>query len=123
MAADPLLLQPWVNGDLLRILFLDNKVLAAGRLSGVRSADHRSDEAYQSGELAYVPMTLGPALLAALLTFIGERALGLCSVEVIQPSKGEPIFLECNVAPAWLELEKDLGLPLTEQIAEHLCGR
>ena len=53
-----------------------------------------------------------------------SRALGLVfgAVDLIRTPDGEHVFLEVNPAGEWGMLERDLGLPIADALAEALLA-
>jgi glutathione synthase/RimK-type ligase-like ATP-grasp enzyme len=120
LAADPLLLQPFLKGALIRLLILNGEVLAVGALEGWQGPDHRQDPDFVDGTRDFVATKLSVPLLGKIRAFAEARGLDLCSVELLQVAGQEGIFLECNPAPAWLRLEAGTKSPITAKIAEAL---
>jgi hypothetical protein len=121
--ADPMLLQPFVEGSLLRTLILDGKIIATGMLRQWKGPDHRQDPRFVAGALSYEEGQLDVDQAAALLAFVRRRKLRFCSCEFLRPDAGGPDrFVECNPSPAWLELEEALQVPITGMVAEALLS-
>ncbi len=57
---------------------------------------------------------------AGLDTLMSELGLAFGAVDLICTPEGEHVFLEINPSGEWGMLERDLGLPIAEAIAEEL---
>jgi hypothetical protein len=79
-----------------------------------RSA-HPDEVRWQAAEL--------PAAIAVCLQALFER-LGLCqgAVDLIRTPDGRHVFLEVNPVGEWGMLERELGLPIADAIAEELLN-
>jgi len=95
--------------------------LFAGAIDARSSAAGRTDWRRASpGECAWQPCEL-PSRVAARLVRLTRR-LGLVygAADLILTPEGRHVFLEINPAGEWGMLERDLGLPVSDAIAEEL---
>ena len=53
---------------------------------------------------------------------MSELGLVFGAVDLIRTPSGEHVFLEVNPSGEWGMLERDLGLPISEAIAEALLA-
>ncbi len=68
---------------------------------------------------AHLPTEVASGLQALML----ELGLVFGAVDLICTPSGEHVFLEVNPGGEWGMLERDLGLPISEAIAEALLGK
>jgi glutathione synthase/RimK-type ligase-like ATP-grasp enzyme len=112
----PMVFQRYVEKALeLRIAWVDGRALV-GALDGARCG---VDWRYES-TAKWQPHTL-PAVvhrrLAALMARLGLRQ---GAIDLIVTPGGEYVFLEVNPTGEWGMLEQELGLPISEALAEAL---
>lgn len=72
-------------------------------------------------EVAWQPDTLPAAEAQALRATVRSLGIELGAADIIRTPDGRHVFLEINPSGEWGMLERDLGLPISEAIAEELC--
>lgn len=71
--------------------------------------------------LCWQKATLSAATQEKLWGMMAEFGLPFAVFDLVDTGEGEPFFLEMNPAGEWGMLERDLGLPISEAIAEWLA--
>jgi hypothetical protein len=102
----------------LRIAWIDGYAFAGaldGRLCGV-------DWRYES-TASWSPHTLPPVVHDRLARLMAKLDLRQGAIDMIVEPSGEYVFLEVNPHGEWGMLQRDLGLPIAEAIAEALIRR
>lgn len=106
----------------LRVAYVAGS-LFTGALDASGSARGRTDwRLAEPGECSWSRATLKPTLAARLKKLM--RALGLAygAIDLIETPDGGHVFLEVNPGGEWGMLEHDLGLPISEAIADALLS-
>jgi hypothetical protein len=99
----------------LRIAWIDGQAFVGaldGRLCGV-------DWRYES-TASWSPHSLPPAVHDRLAQLMAQLGLRQGAIDMIVEPSGEYVFLEVNPHGEWGMLQRDLGLPIAEAIAEAL---
>lgn len=108
----------------LRVAYVDGRcfpgALDASRYEAI-AADWRHPDVLAAG-VRWEPGALPADVEARLGAFM--RALGLVfgAIDLICTPDGEHVFLEVNPAGEWGMLERDLGLPIADALAEALLA-
>jgi glutathione synthase/RimK-type ligase-like ATP-grasp enzyme len=76
----------------------------------------------RAGEASWQPGELPAPTAARFCALMKRLGLSFGAADFIVPPEGEPVFLEVNPGGEWGMLERDLGLPISEAIAETLLG-
>ena len=112
----PMIFQKYVPKALeLRIAWIDGRALC-GALDGARCGVDWRYECDAPWEAHALPEAVR-AGLAALMARLGLRQ---GAIDMIVTPSGEHVFLEVNPHGEWGMLERDLGLPIGEAIADAL---
>jgi MvdC family ATP-grasp ribosomal peptide maturase len=72
------------------------------------------------GECGWQSAELPAETSSGLRAVMSELGLAYGAVDLIRTPEGEHVFLEVNPGGEWGMLERDLGLPISEAIAEEL---
>jgi glutathione synthase/RimK-type ligase-like ATP-grasp enzyme len=72
------------------------------------------------GECRWEKAQLPAEVSSGLRALMSELGLVFGAVDLIRTPSGEHVFLEVNPSGEWGMLERDLGLPISEAIAEAL---
>jgi glutathione synthase/RimK-type ligase-like ATP-grasp enzyme len=72
------------------------------------------------GEVSWEHAELPGAVAVALTALMSRLGLAYGAVDLIRTPSGEHVFLEVNPGGEWGMLERDLGLPISEAIADAL---
>lgn len=76
--------------------------------------------ATRDDQLSWTESALPPAVEAKARALLGRLGLVYGALDFLVPAEGEPVFLEVNPAGEWGWLERDLGFPIGDSIAEAL---
>jgi glutathione synthase/RimK-type ligase-like ATP-grasp enzyme len=120
----PQIFQPEIpKGQELRVVLVGERVFA-GAIDTRGSARGEVDwRKLRAGEgPAWQPATLPDEIAAKARALLDRFGLGFGALDLIVTPAGEHVFLELNPAGEWGWLERDLGLPISEAIAEHLVA-
>jgi MvdC family ATP-grasp ribosomal peptide maturase len=74
----------------------------------------------EPGECRWQKAQLPAEVASGLRALMSELSLVFGAVDLIRTPSGEHVFLEVNPSGEWGMLERDLGLPISEAIAEAL---
>lgn len=92
-----------------------------GAIDASKSAEGKVDwRMSRPGECSFEKADLPKDLEATIDAFMRDLGLGFGALDVIRTPKDEYVFLEVNPVGEWGMLEKDLGLPIADAIAEEL---
>lgn len=93
----------------------------AGAIDASRSQAGRTDwRGALPGEARWEPHDLPPAVAAALGRLRAALGLAFGAADLVVTPAGEHVFLELNPSGEWGMLERDLGLPIGDALAEEL---
>lgn len=117
----PVILQERAAGADVRVLLLDNEVIAAVRLEGTDAVDFRADPAYQRGEARYSRVEIDVEIRRQLVSVQTGLGIPFAGADLrFDEKSGRYTFLEMNAAPAFLELEEKSGIDVTGVLVERL---
>ncbi len=117
----PVILQERAPGSDVRVLLLDNEVVAAVRLEGTKAVDFRADPAYQRGDARYATIDIDVETRRSLLSVQTGLGIPFAGADLrYDEESGRYTFLEMNAAPAFLELEEKSGVDVTGVLVERL---
>lgn len=106
----------------LRIAYVAGRFFV-GALDASRSAEGRVDwRRATPEECQWQQGDLPPELEAQLTELMRRLQLLYGAIDIIRTPDGEHIFLEVNPGGEWGMLERDLGLPISEAIADALLN-
>jgi MvdC family ATP-grasp ribosomal peptide maturase len=106
----------------LRVAYVAGKFFA-GALDASGSARGRTDwRLAEPGECSWSRATLKPSLAARLRKLMRRLGLAYGAIDLIETPDGRHVFLEVNPGGEWGMLEHDLGLPISEAIADALLS-
>lgn len=106
----------------LRVAYVAGK-LFTGALDASASARGRTDwRLAEPGECSWSRAALKPSLSARLKRLMRRLGLAYGAIDLIETPDGRHVFLEVNPGGEWGMLEHDLGLPISEAIAEALLN-
>lgn len=103
----------------LRVTIVDQEIFAA-RINSQKSGETSLDWRRNQFESMYEVADLDEDLSKRLLAFHAGAGLLFGAYDLIVPTEGSPIFLECNPGGQWLWLEMRLGLWVSEALAKLL---
>jgi glutathione synthase/RimK-type ligase-like ATP-grasp enzyme len=120
IASSPVIVQERVRGADVRVTVVGGDVLSSVVIESEDPVDYRRGDAYGRGDARYARHTL-PSDIAALCV----RAAALChhvlsGLDLKRADDGSYTILEANSAPAYLDIEKKTGAPITESVIRWL---
>lgn len=118
LAICPMIYQPYIDKQYeLRVAYVDGECFA-GKINQKGSVDWRvsNDEKWEAYEL--------PDYLCASITqMMGKLGLIQGAIDLIRDPDGKYYFLEVNPQGEWGMLQKNLGYPIAERLADALLKR
>lgn len=116
----PVIFQEYIAGVDLRITMIGDRIFAAE--IDVRNTSYEVDMRMTVGEGSVRAVELPEPLQAQLRAL--QRRLGLRygAIDMRRSENGVYYFLEVNPAGQWLFVEQRTGLPISEALADYLCG-
>lgn len=106
----------------LRVAYVGGR-LFAGAIDAGDSARGATDwRRAEVGECAWEPAEVPREVAASLDALMTRLGLVYGAIDLIRTPSGEHVFLEVNPGGEWGMLERDLGLPISEAIAEELLS-
>jgi glutathione synthase/RimK-type ligase-like ATP-grasp enzyme len=107
----------------LRVAYVGGKVFS-GAVDASKSAEGGTDWRLASpDECRWQMAELPDEVQEKLKTLMDRLELVFGAVDLIMTPEGDHVFLEVNSAGEWGMLERDLGHPISEAIAEALLDR
>lgn len=115
----PMIFQPYIDKEYeLRIMYVDGAFFT-GKINNNTNADWRiSNENY-----FWSAYELPENIKINLTSMMKEMGLYMGAIDVIKGKDGEYYFLEVNPQGEWGMLQKELGFPIAERIADNLIKR
>ena len=104
----------------LRVALVAGDAFAGALDASGTSRGHTDWRRAAAGECRWERAQLPAEVLSGLLALMSELGLVFGAVDLICTPSGEHVFLEVNPSGEWGMLERDLGLPISEAIAEAL---
>jgi glutathione synthase/RimK-type ligase-like ATP-grasp enzyme len=115
----PIGIQEYVPGEDVRVYVIDGDVVAAGRIE-TGELDYRRDPNYMD-RIHQIEL---PPDVRRNTAAVFERLRLVCgSMDLRLTPAGELVFLEVNSGGSFLELQKGLGIPIADRLAELLVAR
>ena len=106
----------------LRVAYVAGR-LFTGALDASGSARGRTDwRRAAPDECSWESASVASDLTARLTTLMRRLGLAYGAIDLIETPEGRHVFLEVNPGGEWGMLEHDLGLPISEAIAEALLS-
>lgn len=106
----------------LRIAYVDG-AFYTGKINATKDAAGQTDWRAANVTLPWEPYTLPDVVAAGLHTFMQRLNLPFGAIDMIRRPDGEYVFLEVNPQGEWGMLQKYLGYPIAETIAEKLVNK
>lgn len=104
----------------LRVIYIDG-VYYAGKINAQHSVKGAVDWRFANDvQLSWEPYTLPEAVCAQLTALMHQLKLVFGAMDIICDVHGNYVFLEVNPQGEWGMLQRDLGYPIAETIAEKL---
>ncbi|MDN3691979.1 ATP-grasp ribosomal peptide maturase [Chryseobacterium tructae] len=115
----PMIFQPYIDKEYeLRIMYIDGEFYT-GKINNSENADWRvSHENY-----FWIAYELPDDIKSNLTSMMKEMGLYTGAIDMIRGKDRKYYFLEVNPQGEWGMLQKELGFPIAERIAEKLIKR
>ncbi|MEF9479426.1 MvdC family ATP-grasp ribosomal peptide maturase [Chryseobacterium sp. RRHN12] len=115
----PMIFQPYIDKEYeLRIVYVDGDFFT-GKINNSENADWRvAREGY-----FWSAYELPETVKANLSSMMKEMGLYIGAIDMIKGRDGAYYFLEVNPQGEWGMLQKELGFPIAERIADNLIKR
>lgn len=115
----PMIFQPYIDKEYeLRIMYVDGEFFT-GKINNSDNADWRvSQEGY-----VWSVYELPEPIKTNLASMMKEMGLYTGAIDMICGKDGQYYFLEVNPQGEWGMLQKELGFPIAERIADNLIKR
>ncbi|MFH7028994.1 MAG: MvdC family ATP-grasp ribosomal peptide maturase [Heteroscytonema crispum UTEX LB 1556] len=104
----------------LRVVFVDGKLFVGALDASVYSTSTVDWRNYNTDTCMWQPHDLPSEIAFRLKIFMATFGLVFGAFDFIQTPAGEYVFLEVNPTGEWGMLERDLGYPISEAIAQAL---
>ena len=115
----PMIFQPYIEKEYeLRIVYLDGEFFT-GKINNSENADWRIAQ----GNYFWSEYYLSEEIKANLTSMMKEMGLYIGAIDMIRSKDGNYYFLEVNPQGEWGMLQKELGFPIAERIADNLIKR
>jgi glutathione synthase/RimK-type ligase-like ATP-grasp enzyme len=115
----PMIFQPYIDKEYeLRIVYIAGEFFT-GKINNSENVDWRlAQENY-----AWSAYELPENVKTGLASMMEEMGLYIGAIDMIRGKDGAYYFLEVNPQGEWGMLQKDLGFPIAERIADNLINR
>lgn len=115
----PMIFQPYLEKAYeLRIVYLDGEFFT-GKINNSENADWRITR----GSYSWSDYELPEPVKLNLTSMMKEMGLYIGAIDMIRGRDGIYYFLEVNPQGEWGMLQKELGFPIAQRIADHLIKR
>ncbi|RKT01550.1 MvdC/MvdD family ATP grasp protein [Chryseobacterium defluvii] len=115
----PMIFQPYIDKEYeLRIAYIDGEFFT-GKINSSGSADWRISREH----LFWTPYELPAEIKNNITAMMREMGLFFGAIDMIKGKDGNYYFLEVNPQGEWGMLQKELGFPIAEKIADNLIKR
>jgi glutathione synthase/RimK-type ligase-like ATP-grasp enzyme len=107
----------------LRIVYVDG-IFFTGKINAVNSAKGKTDWRIANDvSVAWEPYVLPENICNYLTIMMKKMGLYFGAIDMICQQEGQYLFLEVNPQGEWGMIQRDLGYPIGETIAEKLVAR
>lgn len=115
----PMIFQPYIDKEYeLRIVCIAGEFFT-GKINNSENADWRLAQ----GDYAWSDYELPEYVKTGLASMMEEMGLYIGAIDMIRGKDGAYYFLEVNPQGEWGMLQKELGFPIAERIADNLIKR
>ncbi|KXH85208.1 MvdC/MvdD family ATP grasp protein [Chryseobacterium kwangjuense] len=115
----PMIFQPYIDKAYeLRIVYIAGEFFT-GMINNSENADWRLAQ----GDYAWSAYELPENVKTGLSSMMEEMGLYMGAIDMIKGKDGAYYFLEVNPQGEWGMLQKELGFPIAEKIADNLIKR
>ena len=121
--AAPVIFQQRIHGDDIRVVMVGDALVSAVAIRTPQPhLDFRDDPVYSSGGATYEPVLLPEPVLALCRGAAAACGLVFAGIDLKHTPNGEWLFLELNSSPVYLDVERKLGHPISEALADLLIA-
>lgn len=115
----PMIFQPYVDKEYeLRIVYIAGEFFT-GKINNSENVDWRVAQ----GDYFWSAYELPEDVKTGLASMMEQMGLYIGAIDMIKGKDGEYYFLEVNPQGEWGMLQKELGFPIAERIADNLIKR
>jgi MvdC family ATP-grasp ribosomal peptide maturase len=115
----PMIFQPYIDKEYeLRIAYIDGEFFT-GKINSSGAADWRIGQEHYFWTSYELPVEIKRNLTSMMM----EMGLFFGAIDMIKGKDGNYYFLEVNPQGEWGMLQKELGFPIAEKIADNLIKR
>lgn len=115
----PMIFQPYIDKEYeLRIMYVDGEFYT-GKINNSENADWRVSHK----DYFWTAYELPADIRTNLTSMMKEMGLYTGAIDMIRGKDGKYYFLEVNPQGEWGMLQKELGFPIAERIADNLIKR
>ncbi|REC74656.1 ATP-grasp ribosomal peptide maturase [Chryseobacterium elymi] len=115
----PMIFQPYIDKEYeLRIVYIAGEFFT-GKINNSQNVDWR----VAHGNYTWSAYELPENVRAGLASMMEKMGLYIGAIDMIRGKDGEYYFLEVNPQGEWGMLQKELGFPIAERIADNLIKR
>ncbi|MDN5396298.1 MAG: ATP-grasp ribosomal peptide maturase [Chryseobacterium sp.] len=115
----PMIFQPYVDKEYeLRIVYIAGEFFT-GKINNSDNVDWRSAQ----GDYHWSAYDLPEHVKTGLTSMMKAMGLYIGAIDMIKGKDGDYYFLEVNPQGEWGMLQKELGFPIAEKIADNLIKR
>lgn len=115
----PMIFQPYIDKEYeLRIMYVDGEFYT-GKINNSENADWRVSHK----DYFWTAYELPADIRTNLTSMMKEMGLYMGAIDMIRGKDGKYYFLEVNPQGEWGMLQKELGFPIAERIADNLIKR
>jgi MvdC family ATP-grasp ribosomal peptide maturase len=115
----PMIFQPYIDKEYeLRIVYIAGEFFT-GKINNSENVDWRLAQA----DYFWSAYELPENVKTGLASMMEEMGLYIGAIDMIRGKDGAYYFLEVNPQGEWGMLQKDLGFPIAERIADNLINR
>lgn len=115
----PMIFQPYIDKEYeLRIIYVDGEFFT-GKINNSENTDWR----VRHENYFWTAYELPEDIQSHLTSMMKEMGLYTGAIDMIRSKDGEYYFLEVNPQGEWGMLQKELGFPIAERIADNLIKR
>ncbi len=123
LAYCPMIFQEFVpKAYELRIAYADG-AFYTGRINATNDSSGHTDWRASGGQLPWGPYTLPAQIEEKICLLMQQLDLSFGAIDMIRRPDGAYVFLEVNPQGEWGMLQKYLGYPIAETIAEKLVNK
>lgn len=115
----PVIFQQYLRGENIRVTMTEEKILSVCAIPA-DTVDFRESSGYAAGQTKYTPTSLPPDVEALCFRAIKTSGYRFTAIDIVRTFPHDYYFLECNFAPAYIEIEHTTGHAISAGIADYL---